>query len=151
MEKREFKVGDKVKIPKTKSEGISINDDRIQRHLANSKFDYMTIKHIYSDKTLVGVIHTEMEGEQNWNFKAEDLEHYEDEFVLPKCWFVLYNSQEEFDIINNFYGKVGHIVIMKINADTTIIVVSAFIFITTICPTFTIKLVYDMKFFLGVI
>ena len=104
MEKREFKVGDKVKIPKTKSTGMSINNDRIQRHLANSKFDYMTIKHIYLDKTLVGAIHTEMEGEQNWNFKAEDLEHYE-EFVLPKCWFVLYNTKEEFDLLNQFYGK----------------------------------------------
>lgn len=39
-------------------------------------------------------------------FTKSDLEHYEEEeFVLPEYWFVLYNTREEFDIINSFYNK----------------------------------------------
>ena len=37
MEKREFKIGDKVKIPKTKSVGLSINDSLIQNLIKNEK------------------------------------------------------------------------------------------------------------------
>ena len=108
MEKREFKVGDKVKIPKTKSEGISINDSAIKTLFSEEKHDYLIVKWItnlfpnFSEKIVECMFPTSKLCTQFLNI---DLEHYEEEFVLPKCWFVLYNSQEEFDIINKFYGK----------------------------------------------
>lgn len=104
MEKREFKVGDKVKIPKTKSKGLmtSLENCNAIQNAKRLNQDYLYINRIIEDEYDLGA---EL-GEFDSVFGIQDLEHYEEEeIVLPKCWFVLYNTQEEFDIINKFYGK----------------------------------------------
>ena len=110
MEKREFKVGDKVKIPKTKSKGCSLSSSHVIDRAKIRNQDYLFIIRIgeYSElKSNTYALDWWYDGTNigGDHFTKSDLEHYEEEFVLPKCWFVLYNTIEEFDIINQFYGK----------------------------------------------
>lgn len=108
MEKREFKIGDKVKILKTKSTGLNINDSTLKILFSEEKHDYLIVRRITnlfpnsSEKIVECMFPTSKMCTQ---FLNTDLEHYEEEFVLPECWFVLYNTREEFDIINKFCGK----------------------------------------------
>jgi len=103
MEKREFKIGDKVKIPKTKSKDLmtSLENCSAIQNAKNLNQDYLYINRIIEDQYDLGA---EL-GRLDSAFGIQDLEHYEEEFVLPECWFVLYNTKEEFDIINKFYDK----------------------------------------------
>ena len=111
MKEREFKVGDKVKIPKTKNKGCLFSSSHVIDKAKRENQDYLFIIRIdecfeWKDNTYVldwrydGI--TNIGGD---HFAKSDLEHYEEEFVLPKCWFVLYDTREEFDIINKFYDK----------------------------------------------
>lgn len=104
MEKREFKIGDKVKIPKTKSKELmtSLENCSAIQNAKKLNQNYLYITRIIEDQYDLGA---EL-GRLSSAFGIQDLEHYEEEeFVLPECWFVLYNTKEEFHIINNFYDK----------------------------------------------
>ena len=111
MEKREFKVGDKVKIPKTKSKGCSLSSSHVIDRAKIRNQDYLFIIRIdecseLKDNTYV--LDWRYDGINNIggdHFAKSDLEHYEEKFVLPKCWFVLYDTREEFDLLNQFYDK----------------------------------------------
>lgn len=111
MEKREFKVGDKVKIPKTKSKGCSYRSSHVIYKAKRENQDYLFIIRIDECSELKGstyVLDRRYDGIMDIggeHFTKSDLEHYEEEFVLPKCWFVLYTTKEEFHIINSFYNK----------------------------------------------
>lgn len=99
---REFKVGDKVKIPKTKSKELmtSLENCSAVQHAKKLNQNFLYINRIIEDQYYLGA---EL-GRLDSAFGIQDLEHYE-EFVLPKCWFVLYSNREEFDIIDKFYDK----------------------------------------------
>jgi len=111
MKKREFKVGDKVKIPKTKNKGCLFSSSHVIDRAKIRNQDYLFIIRIdecFELKDNTYVLDWRYDGITNIggdHFAKSDLEHYEEEFVLPKCWFVLCDTREEFDIINKFYGK----------------------------------------------
>ena len=77
----------KVKIPKTKTIGDAFNSEVFQTHLTNTNKDYLTIYDI-KNNGIDCSIHTKNYGEQKWLFALEDLELYEEPFVLPEKWGV---------------------------------------------------------------
>lgn len=91
-----FKDGCKVKIPKTKSRGCGFRSTNFQYHLLNSKVDYCT--YLEDGPTLV--IHTKTR-DQRWDISENDLELYEEEFIIPEKWYVVPNK-ENVEIISKY-------------------------------------------------
>lgn len=81
-----FKVGDKVKIPKTKSVGININDPWIRILLKKEKHDYLSVTNIINLNALEQRIECMFPTSKMYtNFLNTDLEHYEE---FPKKWVI---------------------------------------------------------------
>jgi hypothetical protein len=70
-----FKIGDKVKIPKTKSIGDSIDHSSIIFHVKKRQINYLIIKDIVGETYILNV-NDDSEG-GDW-FRKEDLELYFD-------------------------------------------------------------------------
>lgn len=73
--KHDFKVGDLVKIPHSKSTGCTFDDEEFQMNLGSSMFNYGIVAH--STPHITVSFATFSNGDNNWDFLPEDLEHYE--------------------------------------------------------------------------
>ena len=86
MEKREFKVGDKVKIPKTKSIGLKINNPLIENLIKKEKQDYLIVEYVSNLITLEQRVSCMFPtSKSRVNFLNTDLEHYEE---FPEKWAI---------------------------------------------------------------
>lgn len=86
MEKREFKVGDKVKIPKTKSIGLKINNPLIENIIKKEKQDYLIVENVININTLEQRVPCWFPtSDASVDFLNTDLEHYEE---FPKKWAI---------------------------------------------------------------
>lgn len=103
IQEKDLKVGMKVKIPKTKTLGVSFTNERFQEHLKNTDKDYLTIYGFDSYEVSCD-IHTKDYGRQNWSFALEDLELYEEPFVLPEKWYMK-GSEEFADWVKDYEDK----------------------------------------------
>lgn len=86
MEKREFKVGDKVKIPKTKSIGLKINNPLIENIIKKEKQDYLIVENVININTLEQRVPCWFPtSDASVDFLNTDLEHYEE---FPEKWAI---------------------------------------------------------------
>lgn len=83
--KHNFKVGDKVKIPKQKTAATChpLESCFVIRYLPPNQ-DYLYVVYIKDDLIDLGI----KPGQNNSTFHINDLEHYEDKFILPEKWCV---------------------------------------------------------------
>jgi len=81
-----FKKGDKVKIPKTKSVGININDFSIQCLIEKEKHDYLIVDYVSNINAFEQRISCMFPTSKICtDFLNTDLEHYEE---FPKKWAI---------------------------------------------------------------
>ncbi len=105
-----FKIGDKIKIPKTKSYGDSIVDSNIIKSAINSYQDYLYIANTNNNNYLIVTdnirqINEDINLASGDFFLKSDLELYEEPFILPELYYIECLNKEEINVINEWFTK----------------------------------------------
>ncbi len=102
MNKKEFKIGDKVKIPKSKSVGLNYLEFAAEIVGLDYTKEYLIITKIEGNNSFSLELDDKYKRLCRSQFCLIDLEHYKEEFVLPEKWCIKLDS-DNYKTLNPFY------------------------------------------------